>query len=460
MAEQALLIPGFSGLDLELPPGSIPDDALSECLNFDIGRGGQLVRRTGFSSLATLADQRGLVGYLLTATKNRLLSSGVNGTYRSIDGVTHTLINAFIADHTAQYGDTSYWVRSASTGASYDGTTYTARPTIPAGDFCTFFKDRLFVLNSTNFASRLSFSDPGSPLVFDAASFFDFNPGDGDRLVACIPVQDALLVFKTQSTWLLNVEGDPAFWTQHKINNEIGCIAKNTVVEVDGWIWFLSPDGIYRTNGIDFEPASPALKSALTLVSPIRNNVSLASACLYKDKFVMHHENGYYYIFNLASGTWTRWLSTAKTHKRLIYVEDNTAGDTSVLPVGLYLIDPVSFKVFRFGDVLYLDDGNIYTSTMSTKDFNFGKPGSLKRSQKVYIDIEGAGNITVDHYLNGTLHLVRVYSTQALRKSIKVKGPGIFRNWRTRIEFSDVGSLIVYGIEVWLAEKDTVSRSD
>lgn len=126
MAEQSVIeIRGFKGINIREPSNMIQDDELVECINFDIGRAGELVKRTGFNTqnpTTTIGlNSVRLLGQFHTATYHQLIAQAGTQVYYSNDGVTWTAIRTYDAEFGIQYIDKFYLVSSTGLLLEWDG---------------------------------------------------------------------------------------------------------------------------------------------------------------------------------------------------------------------------------------------------------------------------------------------------------------------------------------------------
>jgi hypothetical protein len=81
----------------------------------------------------------------------------------------------------------------------------------------------------------------------DGAGFIPLETKEGDDITALVSFGYYLLVFKEQSTHV--VAGvNPETWTVRQLSNN-GCAYVNAAAEHDGWVYFISDEGFFRTDG-------------------------------------------------------------------------------------------------------------------------------------------------------------------------------------------------------------------
>jgi hypothetical protein len=210
------------------------------------------------------------------------------------------------------------------------------------------YQDRMWVLARVTSAAtnnvpqtQLWYSNVGQPWAFDGTnqvllvgneftlpigntnSAFTptLGPNDttyGDEPVALCRLGSQLLVFKTQSTWMV-VGSDQVSYTAIPLFSDLGCIAPGSVCKGNGVVFWLSAQGVYAYDG-----------SNLTYLSdPIYNVLQQGQGVL------SAAQGGYcdltYFLTDPAAGqTYAMYLPT-KEWTILPYVSSFFVNDTSVL---------------------------------------------------------------------------------------------------------------------------------
>jgi len=181
------------------------------------------------------------------------------GTTQSDTGVTRVRAEIFMT----VLGNNICFVDGENKALVYDGTTWyqldsanTGGSGDPGGDqvldapsVVTYFKETLFLSGDSNFPAVVAYSAPGDPLTWTAAA-------GGGQLVVGFPVQqikafrDENYIFGVSAIKKALADEAVGFVTQNVTTN-LGCIARDSVVEVGGSLLFLSPDGIRPIAGTD-----------------------------------------------------------------------------------------------------------------------------------------------------------------------------------------------------------------
>lgn len=511
MAEEVpVIIQKFTGINIREPAASIDDSELAECVNFNIGRSGEVEKRTGFNRIynspvsTPTATELGdrivfLIGHYQTPTVSQLLATSINTAtneqrlYYSTGGSAWVYIGDYRVEHGAQYADKFYMVRADGVLLEWNGSAITAIAGSPAGTFCIVSRDRLFVLNTKAaglLPSRLYFSNPGdfSTAGWPGTNFIDVNQGDGDFLVACALIQDLLIVFKGTSVWTLYIQGSPADWTLRSTNSRLGCISKNTVEEFEGFLYFAGARGIYRTDGITFNIVSDDIEPIFRNRPISLNQVNQDSACFYEDRYIClirYNADPFnrYMIYNVRTKGWSEWKPAMDGADRLSPAWFVVVKGESPL-AGVYCGCFSSLgNVYRYGEGIYQDAGISYECSFATKDFDMGQPSLMKRGKWLSVDLENAGNINWTHVVDGVPELVvtnietgsakwgdpvarwddsfYTWGGGALvrRSSYKLQGPGYFRSWQLKFSTTHAQRTVFYSATLMMHMKRKLIKS-
>lgn len=334
----------------------------------------------------------------------------------------------------------------------------------PSGTFCQVFRDRLYVLNSD-----ASDGSANSKLFFSEINNFNYNgwpsvnnllvsPGDGDFLTCLSVIHDTLIIFKTESTWGLYVQGEPDSWVLRNMNPEIGCISKFTPREIEGFLYFVGPRGVYKTDGNLFEDISSNITPAFENRVVNLSNANLDCAAWWEDKYILLFNptpsTRRYFVYHLRSGGWTEWEFT--TVKPSYFVEIYSTNPSK----GLWAGDlNATGKVFKYGDDIKTDDGSNYQCRIKSKHFDFGFPGKMKRAKWFAAELEGAGAVNWVNETEQGDKSIPVSISEAARKTFKVKGAEYFRSWSVEMNMTTSQAFTMYGISLAMHGKEKLIKT-
>jgi len=172
-----------------------------------------------------------------------------------VDGVN----NAILFDGTDWYQITT---TGAGTSADPGGAQAVAAPSI-----VDVFENHLFLGGDRTSKALVVYSAPNDPFNFTAAS----GAGQittGFTVVQFKPFRDQLFVFSTSAIKKIEPDVSSAFLIQ-QVTTNVGCIARDSVMEVGGDLIFLAPDGLRpvagtaRIGDVEIETISNSIRGRL-----------------------------------------------------------------------------------------------------------------------------------------------------------------------------------------------------
>ena len=169
-----------------------------------------------------------------------------------------TNINA----HTNQTGMTALQAKSPIV---WDGVSLTASPVnqvnvmtsttanVPPADFGIYFQNRLILKTNNHFIAA---SDILSDTFDMQLNVFNINLGSGDNIIGFLPwIESQFLVFMSRAIYIAFIEntisvtgpsGPPGGNSSITVvTNEVGCLARRSIVNAGQFVFFLSPKGVH-----------------------------------------------------------------------------------------------------------------------------------------------------------------------------------------------------------------------
>ena len=121
-------------------------------------------------------------------------------------------------------------------------------------------------VSGLNYNSRLYWSYPGTIERWWDADWVDVNRDDGQEIVAVKTLGDRLVIFKERSIWIAMYTGDTDVpFTFSPTPSNVGCIAKNSIQEIENGLVFLSYDGLYYFDGSNSKKISTKLNKTFRI---------------------------------------------------------------------------------------------------------------------------------------------------------------------------------------------------
>ena len=162
---------------------------------------------------------------------------------------------------------------SATTSSAYNGAdsalvdigpdTDENDPPVSGVKFACYHKGRLFLADNTNvYYSKLDMTESFDPDAYETP-----NPSDGQALTGIVSIFDLLIIFKTNSVYVL-VGDDPDTWAIRPIDNTIGCSTARSIVLTEGKLYWYSEQGPVMWGGGLDKPELLGPPFISTIISP------------------------------------------------------------------------------------------------------------------------------------------------------------------------------------------------
>ncbi len=301
------------------------------------------------------------------------------------------------------------------------------------GTVYTFFKDRQFISNTgaaVPLDSRLTYSqilDNSAATGFPGTNFIDVSPGDGQYISALAVYNDQLVIFKNKSTYVLSADGSPSTWTLRQLHANIGCVGRGTPIVIEGLLYFLSEEGVFRTDGVTFDEISKPIAATIgNLVwnAPTSNTVD---AAYWDNKYLFYYPTtNDAYVFDTNNEVWTQWSFTFPARLRGMVVATDLANNY------LYAGSEQDNTLWRIGSpTVYTDNSLEYEVRFRLKRTDYGKPVEFKRH--FFTDVEMVTKFGTDVDLQISYLVDQNYP---LLTSIRTTSPDLAREM---MRFSGVG---------------------
>ena len=204
---------------------------------------------------------------------------------RTVDKLRHASFNFGTGNHIcfvdgvnpAIIFDGTHWDALTSSG---DGTDNSQDPHAPGGDQCLnaptvvdVFENHLFLSGDRTSESVIAHSAPSSPYDFTVASLAG-QIFAGFDVVQIKPFRDNLFVFGNNAIKKVSADLTSGF-VADQVTTNVGCVARDSVLEIGGDLLFLAPDGLRpvagtsRIGDVELETVSKPIQSLL--VDVIKN---------------------------------------------------------------------------------------------------------------------------------------------------------------------------------------------
>jgi hypothetical protein len=358
----AVLGPFSGGLNTTSDASAIADNEVSECSNLNIDLDGSLVCRTplvqvpiSYNAAGSLTDGSGnpvedshgrilVIGqYFLGSTPWLIMCSPggiMAGKVVERDGVEWLdyviLSKTLESDCAIQLHNVVYILatpNSPSASLIWNGATLTTDTDGPRGSAAVFFKGRLWVApgaHSSTYPDRaqLRFTDP-IPLtgavdpVWTASNLIPVGQGDGQNLIDLQIVNDNLMLFKNNSTYVYMFDVSPNEGILRKINNNIGTSTQFCTLTHENEVYTYHEGKLYQISNLNFIETTIKLTFKQALSDDGRREKVCLS--LIKDIILVRYFDSFYAL-NLTTKTWSEWQSSnsvLQSTGRILKLETN-----------------------------------------------------------------------------------------------------------------------------------------
>ncbi len=418
----------FKGLDTVHTSSAIDDTAQAELVNMVLTERGYLQKRTGLHRNTAINDGDGLtfLGRFHTSTFDRIIT--LNGQDDDLDyfplplditDSTFTQINNNVSAgvcHGAQYSTKFYITSFAGDSYVYDGTTLTAFASKVAGTQNFFHLDREWIINCVSGTQwdDLRYSEIAgsggtdfSTANHPSANVIKVGPGDGSACTKIIKFNDNLYIFKRDSVWVLFTETNtPSDWTLRQIEPGLGCTSGRGAEVHENLLYFLSMDGVYRTDGTTFEEISAPIRDfwagrGLPLnLYDLNFYESLAIVGDLLFVFVYNPDESsddrhQTFVYNIRTKGWSRFIWRNLVSGGTIFRTPIVVSDYGLPLMYLGEFNATNGYIYWWGQNDRWTDASEdavfsfatpYESYLVTKFFDFQEPGTWKRMTDATID--------------------------------------------------------------------------
>lgn len=378
--------PFIGGINRYSDPSAIADSELVDCVNFDIDLDGSLKSRppwstligTGLTRFSTVNEEytRVLGTFVFSGYRVILLQSNYTKTsdlgvvtreiglyINFVDGPNAGLTSPVFTSpdvndyanpfsNIVRYKDTLYVFRAK--GGSLLSAKFTVDPvagntpgftltSYPPASKAFLYKERMWLVGdkSTN-TSRMYFSDVADPNTYQAASFFDIRPGDGDTLNEAIVYQDNVYLFKNGSIWVFAYDTQPTQAVLQLLHASLGVDNEYSTALYENVIYFLKWNQVYQIANYDFTRISTKLPFEEDKSLPVPTNgeawgsninswIFPSFLSLVGDRLIIRYFNRLY-VYHLRMRAWSRWNSQDPVINymgQIIRLEDAGVSSTS-----------------------------------------------------------------------------------------------------------------------------------
>lgn len=259
--------------------------------------------------------------YVNTASSTTLVRANSGGVVTMGDGNTKTFASM----------DFNTYVTSRGTGAEtykFDGSSWStitdhtlngSGSEFPLAHSLLNKHERVFAAsvrsNSTNYESRIWWSNAGDAETWGTNAWIDVDPDDGDAITSIVSVQDRILVFKGGALYTLTGT-TPNSFTLYPVSGQVGMSTRNAAVEHQGRVYWADKrtEAIYVYDGADFRRIDDGVSEHIwdNYSSGSGRQVSIR-AFAYDNRIYFSFDSGgdgytsNTFVYDVRLEAWTQW---------------------------------------------------------------------------------------------------------------------------------------------------------
>ncbi len=417
-----IALPGSYGLNTV--EDTVPADAetasrfASSIWNAVVGVNGKTTSREDFKLQTTTGSGQVYVLHTVRTVANNLVIAGAKAgtTFYSSNGVTLTSSGTLAGLQEPQIATLGQYTMYAEAGVSaviFSNNTWGVvtpsgqswvKPNIVATGY-----GRMWVADDSSVSNQFTvwWSNLLDPLAWasgDAGSLDVTNawPSGQDVVVAVALAFNRVLIFGQTSIlmYTLGIDNDPGNMTLSDTIENIGCVARDSVVTTDEGVYFLAEQGLYRLDRLG------QVTSLLTI--PEMSKLYGEDLRTYKDaETASQIRAGYnpaegWYLLTFPSSNVTVCVHTRKELPEPHAVPVTTFWNNAGMPFRAFAHDPITNNFYCGGsNGMYLYSGYVsdggtlaYSMSVYTQWLNFGDDSRLKHLKGVSLVLEAASGQT------------------------------------------------------------------
>ena len=374
--------PFTGGMNTYSDQSAVTDSEATFIQNFDIDIDGSLASRPPITirgSNASFTNAKFLALYR-TTTADYLIFSNATGTYAynlATSAIT-TITTTIQAAAAIQYNNKIWLVApsgSANPGGSWDATSFVAVATMPKGNSCCIYKERMFIGVGASGASTVYFSSPADPgAAWGSADFFYVNKGDGEALNDIRVFNNVIVIFKESSTYIFAYDSAPTRGTVQLVSSTVGVQDRGCVVDYEDIMFVFHDNQVFQVQNWNFDPINIKVPFVYQNATPAAMAYPRSLSVLNDRLFCRYYEKTY--VYNLKTRAWAEWVSEHTPTK--FFADPNLPADGFRTFVSFSCYNNVD-DIFQFRDGYVTGLTETMTHTVITKTHDLQIPYTFKR---------------------------------------------------------------------------------
>lgn len=237
---------------------------------------------------------------------------------------TPTSVEDEVSD-AVQFMDEVFFIRNSS--SSLPGfkwgpqTVYTQIAVMPRGRAIVSWKSRLWIggrTDASGIGAQLRYSeilpDGPKPDQWPSSNYVDIAYGEGGFITSIIPLQNSLIVFKSDGTWRFTYPSKVKDGSVDVISSSIGAASRHSVVELENVIYLYDQGSVYEMVNSTFSKINEVLEIRED-PEAVNTYIPDVEMSVVNRRIIIRYSNAVYAL-NLGTKAWSQWRSYLGTPSR------------------------------------------------------------------------------------------------------------------------------------------------
>ena len=392
--------PFTGGLNNKSQTGEAKADELVEMLNFEVTTDEavtsrppiELIKGTYRTSLLTAANWKVLCVFRRSPSEWYLIVSEP-----VVDaGIDKVKVNAYLNGNLAsapievepattaenevsdavQFADEVFFIRditSSSPGFKWGPLSpYEQLTSMPRGKVIVSWKSRLWIAGRTDSSGlgaqlRYSHIEPTGPEphTWRVEDYVDVAYGEGGFITSIIPLQNNLVIFKSDGTWRFSYPSQVKDGSVDVLSSSIGAASRHSAVELENIVYLYDQGSVYEMVNSTFTKINSTVELREDQNS-INTPIDDVEISIVNRRIVIRYSNAIYAL-NIETKAWSQWRSYTGTPGRFIELPAESSSSSSPVYISSSCGTAIREEIFvrdfnsvtsKFGTYSLLESGN------------------------------------------------------------------------------------------------------
>lgn len=392
--------PFTGGLNNKSQTGEAKADELVEMLNFEVTTDEavtsrppiELIKGTYRTSLLTTANWKVLCVFRRSPSEWYLIVSEpvvdagidkvkvnayLNGNLSSapIEVEPATTAENEVSD-AVQFADEVFFIRditSSSPGFKWGPLSpYEQLTSMPRGKVIVSWKSRLWIAgrtDSSGLGAQLRYSHivptGPEPHTWRVEDYVDVAYGEGGFITSIIPLQNNLVIFKSDGTWRFSYPSQVKDGSVDVLSSSIGAASRHSAVELENIVYLYDQGSVYEMVNSTFTKINSTVELREDQNS-INTSIEDVEISIVNRRIVIRYSNAIYAL-NIETKAWSQWRSYTGTPGRFIELPAESSNSNSPVYISSSCGTAIREEIFvrdfntvtsKFGTYSLLENGS------------------------------------------------------------------------------------------------------